>query len=77
MFSLSECKYYSPCGLCTFYNTECKEMRKRKSKGKSLCNSCMGKLDDGPNLNIGETDEQHLSPKISIKRKFWKGVIYE
>lgn len=24
-----------------------------------------------------DTDEQHLSPKISIKRKFWKGVVYE
>ena len=71
MLSLEECRYYAPCGLCTFYNTECKEMR------KSLCNSCTGKLDDGPNLNIRETDEQHLSSKISIKRKFWKGVIYE
>lgn len=25
----------------------------------------------------GKIDEQHLSPKISIKRKFWKGVVYE
>lgn len=27
--------------------------------------------------SIRGIDEQHLSPKISIKRKFWKGVVYE
>ena len=39
MFGLSECKYYAPCGLCTFHNIECAEYRKRKAKNKNLCNN--------------------------------------
>lgn len=29
---LDECRYYAPCGLCTFYNKPCKEICGRKPK---------------------------------------------
>lgn len=26
MFSVTECKYHAPCGLCTYYNKQCKDV---------------------------------------------------
>ncbi len=35
MFSLDECRYYAPCGLCTYYGRECNEVcgeKRRKER---------------------------------------------
>lgn len=35
MFLVDECKYHAPCGLCTYYNIQCKTMCKSKPKQSS------------------------------------------
>lgn len=78
MFSLSECKYYAPCGLCTFYNTKCEKQRKIKSKGKRSCVSnpdkpndeLMDRIKSGKGLPpIEVVDEHNLPPGIRIDRR--------
>lgn len=81
MFSLGECRYYAPCGLCTFYNTECEKQRKIKSEGKRSCVSnpdkpndeLMDRIKSGeglPPLNVGQMlDEHNLPPGIRIDRR--------
>jgi hypothetical protein len=80
MFSLSECKYYAPCGLCTFYNTECEKQRKIKSKEKRSCVSNPDKPNDKlmdrirsgeglPPLIPFQIDEHNLPPGLRIDRR--------
>ena len=75
----SQCKYYAPCGLCTFYNTECTEKQRRKSKGKRSCNNRPDKSDNNltnyirsgyglPLLNMEQIYEQHLPYGICIEK---------
>ena len=80
MFSLSECKYYAPCGLCTFYNTECTAVRKRKTKSKTPCDDQPDKPKDSlmeyiksgkglPPLGTEQIDEHHLPSGIRLEKR--------
>lgn len=80
VFSLEECRYYAPCGLCTFYNTECTDKQRRKSKGKTPCNNRPDKSDNNlmnyiksgnglPPLDMGKIDDQHLPSGICVERR--------
>lgn len=35
MFSLNECRYYAPCGLCTYYNRKCDDVCGKKKDTKT------------------------------------------
>lgn len=80
MFSLEECRYYAPCGLCTFYNTECAEQRGRKTKGKSPCSNRPNRSDDElmnrirsgmglPPIDTTQIDEHHLPSGLTIEER--------
>ena len=75
-----ECRYYAPCGLCTFYNTECVQQRGRKTKGKTPCDNRPNRSDDElmnrirageglPPLNMGRIDEHNLPSGLTIEKR--------
>lgn len=36
MFSINECRYYAPCGLCTYYGKECNEVCGEKRRKEQI-----------------------------------------
>ena len=74
MWSVSECKYYASCGLCTLYDKECHKVckkPKRKSENKEIDDIRAGNglryLDDT------RIDENHIPTGISIEHRVQEG----
>ena len=51
MFMRNECKYYAPCGLCTYYNKPCDETTKIT---KPVCNNVSDETQNHNQLSENE-----------------------
>lgn len=52
MFLKSECRYYAPCGLCTYHNKPCNDVCNKKEKPTPY----LGNVDKHRDVKIKKID---------------------